>query len=134
MERIWWVKESWSNYYDVHVNKYGIECETSLRFWENNGWINSIDPYAWFQWYFRYWLGIRSLDDERQINRRKWIVSRFKGKLIKMIIDVHARFDDYFISPKIRQILLHWGYELVESVFFVHIKMSYYCFNRQKLL
>ena len=34
----------------------------------------------------------------------------FKGKLIKMI-----RFDDYCISPKIRQILLYWGYELVES-------------------
>ena len=24
-------------------------------------------------------------------------------------------FDDYSISPKIRQILLHWGYELAES-------------------
>ena len=24
-------------------------------------------------------------------------------------------FDDYSISPKIRQILLHWGYELTES-------------------
>ena len=26
------------------VNKYDVECGTSLRFWENNGWINSIDP------------------------------------------------------------------------------------------
>ena len=33
--------------------------------------INSIDPYGWFHWYFRYWLGRRSLDDERQINRWK---------------------------------------------------------------
>ena len=24
-----------SSYYDVNVNKYGIKCETSLRFWEN---------------------------------------------------------------------------------------------------
>ena len=24
---------------------------------ENKGWINEIDPYGWFQWYFRYWLG-----------------------------------------------------------------------------
>ena len=29
-----------SNYYDVSVNKYGVKCETSLRFWENKGWIN----------------------------------------------------------------------------------------------
>ena len=65
--------------------------------------------------YFRYWLGIRSVDDERQINRWKRIVTIFKGKLVKMIRDANGRFDDYSISPKIRQILLHWGYELAES-------------------
>ena len=26
----------------------------SLRFWENKNWINSINHYDWFQWYFRY--------------------------------------------------------------------------------
>ena len=43
-----------SNYSDVSVNKYGVKCGTSLRFWENKGRINSMDPYGWFQWYFRY--------------------------------------------------------------------------------
>ena len=104
-----------SNYDDVSVNKYGVKCGTALRFWENKGWINSIDPYSCFQGYFRYWLGRRSLDDERQISIWKEIVSRFKDKLIKMIKDVNGRFDDYSILPKIRRILLHWGYELVES-------------------
>ena len=46
------------------------------------------------------------------------IVSRFKGKLIKMVRGVNGKFDDYSISPKIRQILLHWGYELTEKDFF----------------
>ena len=43
------------------------------------------------------------------------IVSRFKDKLIKMIKDAKSRFNDHSILPKIRQILLHWGYELTES-------------------
>ena len=103
------------NYYDVSVNKYGVKCGASLRFWENKGWINPIDPYGCFQWYFRYWLGRRSLDDKRQIDRWKNIVTRFKGKLVKMIKDANSKLDDYSISPKTRQILLHWGYELTES-------------------
>ena len=41
-------KYYYSNYYDPSVNKYGVKCGTSLRFWENNGWIHSIDPYGWF--------------------------------------------------------------------------------------
>ena len=63
-----------------------------------------------------------------------------------MIKDVHGRLDYYIISLKIKQTLLHWWCELVESVlllffyffffsfFFGHIKMSYYWFNRQELL
>ena len=58
-----------SDYYDVNVNKYGLKCRTSLKFWENKDWINKIDPYRWLQCHFRYWLGRRSKDDERQINR-----------------------------------------------------------------
>ena len=107
-----------SDYYNVSANKYGVKCRTSLIFWENKGWIHEIDPYGCFQWYFRYWLGRRSEDDERQINRWKKIVSRFRGKLVKMIKDVVSNFDDYSISPKSRQILLHWGYDLTEEYFF----------------
>ena len=94
-----------SDFYDVSLNKYGVEVGTSLRFWEGKGWINAIDPYGWFQWYFRYWKGRRSGDDQRQIGRWKRIVNRSVGNLVRLI----SKGSD---SPKIRQILLHWGYEL----------------------
>ena len=50
----------------------------------------------------------------------KKIVSRFRGKLVKIIKDAGIKYDDYSISPKIRQILLHWGYELSENDFFIN--------------
>ena len=83
---------------------------------DQKNWINEIDPYGWFQWYFRYWLGRRSKDDKRQINRWKKNVSRFRGKLAKMIKNSDSKYDYYSVSPKIRQILLHWGYELKKKI------------------
>ena len=38
-----------SDYYDVSANKYGVKCRASLRFCENKGWINEMDPYSCFQ-------------------------------------------------------------------------------------
>ena len=88
-----WYKNSWkefvhlknidpkfyaSGYYDMNVNKYGLKCGTSLRFWENKGCINKIDLYGWFQLYFRYCLGRRSKDDKRQINRSKKLLVYLK--------------------------------------------------------
>ena len=127
MERIrsvekYYQKYYCSDYYDVSVNKYDVKCGTSLRFWENKGQISEIDPYGWFQWYFRYWLGRKSEGNGRQINKWKKIVSMFRGKLVKMIKDVGSKYDDYSISPKIRQILLRWGYELTEKDFFINSK------------
>ena len=53
------------------------------------------------------------------------IVGRIKGKLIQIIRDTGSKFDNHSISPKIRQILLHWGrgggkggYELTKKDFF----------------
>ena len=34
-----------------------------------------------------------------------------------MIKDVNGRFDEFSISPKIRQTLLDWHYEIVENDF-----------------
>ena len=90
-----WYKNSWkefdqlknidakiyaSDYYGKNLNKYKVKTRIWLRFWENKGWIYRIDLYGWFQSYFRYWLGRRSRDDERQINKWKKNVGRFTGK------------------------------------------------------
>ena len=45
---------------------------------------------------------------DKLINGKK-IVNRFRGKLMKMIKNAGSKYDDYLLSPKIRQILLHWG-------------------------
>ena len=38
------------------------------------------------------------------------VLSSFRGKLVKMIEDAGSKFNEYSISPKIRQVLLHWDY------------------------
>ena len=45
-------------------------------------------------------------------------MSRFIGKLVKLIKDAGSKYEDYSISPNIRLILLNWGYELTEKYFF----------------
>ena len=52
------------------------------------------------------------------MNRWRKISSRFRGKLVKMIKDAGSKYDDYSILAKIRQILLHWDYELTGKDFF----------------
>ena len=93
----------------MNMDKYGLKCGTSLRFWENRGWINKIDPYGWFS----VILGIGQVEDQKMIKDKlingKKIVNRFRGKLMKMIKNAGSKYDDYLLSPKIRQILLHWG-------------------------
>ena len=38
-----------------------------------------------------------------------------------MIKDASSKYDDCSILPKIRQIILHWGYELTEKDFFINL-------------
>lgn len=101
--------------YRKTVNRYGVSCGGSLGMWETSGWISAIDPYGWFQWYCRLFLGRRSSDDARQVDR--WLKGqgpkgRWRLQLMNKIIKSRAKFDDSKVSPVIRQVLLHWAYEL----------------------
>tara|TARA_B100000214_G_scaffold111724_1_gene78899 strand:- start:1390 stop:1917 length:528 start_codon:yes stop_codon:yes gene_type:complete len=107
-----------SSKYDKNINKYKVKCGSSLEDWEKNGWIDKQDPYGWFQWYCRFYRGRRSDDDERQINRWKKLAGpngRFRKRLINMIKKKNTKYNDETVSPVIRQVLLHWGYELKAS-------------------
>ena len=50
-----------------------------------------------------------------------------------MIKDAGSKYDDYSISPKVRQIFLHWDYFFINSKDQC-IKVSHYQFNRQEIL
>lgn len=100
---------------DKSINAYGVTSGTSLKYWESKGWIKSQDPYGWFQWYCRFYQGRRTNDDERQIDRWLGIAGsngRFRKRLINECKKKKKKYNDYDVSPVIRQLLLQWGYEL----------------------
>lgn len=106
--------------YDTSINKHGVEVGTTLEFWEEKGWITEYNPYGWTDWLCGFYLGRRTPDDERQIKR--WMQtagpnSRFRKWLVRQIVEKGTDWDDLSVSPKIRQTLLHWGYELTEKDF-----------------
>lgn len=106
--------------YDNNVNKYKVKCGASLEEWENSGWMNPQDPYGWFQWYCRFYQGRRTEDDERQIGRWQRCCGekgRWKQNLVSKIVKAGAEYDDFKISPVVRQTLLHWAYELTQKDF-----------------
>jgi len=111
-------KKITSSKYDKNINKYKVKCGSSLEDWESKDWIKKQDPYGWFQWYCRFYKGRRSSDDKRQIKR--WLAlagpnGRFRKRLLNMIQNKGANYDDTLISPVIRQTLLHWGYQIKSS-------------------
>jgi len=106
--------------YDVQINKYKVKVGTTLEYWEGANWITKNNPYGWVQWYCDFCMGKRGSDDDRQINR--WVQtagpnSRFRKRLINLINENNSKYNDYTISPKIRQTLQHWGYCLTNKNF-----------------
>ena len=120
----WWnnIPESHlsSSTYNKSINKYNCKVGTTLDFWESKKWITPYNPYGWVHWYCDFYRGRRTADDERQIKRWQGLAGprgRFMRFLVTQIIKRRGKYNDETISPKIRQVLQHWGYRLTKADF-----------------
>jgi hypothetical protein len=91
--------------HDPRLNCFGVSASQPLAVWRKKGWIYHEDPRGWFQWYCRYYLGRRCLDDERQVKRwramRRHVAQVEQGCIPR---DLDCR-------PRQRQALLQWAYD-----------------------
>mmetsp|Transcript_904 Transcript_904/g.1355 ORF Transcript_904/g.1355 Transcript_904/m.1355 type:complete len:245 (+) Transcript_904:76-810(+) len=116
-----------SKRYDPTINKYKVKCGSDLIDWETKGWIKSIDPYGWFQWYCRFYMGRRTSDDVRQVDRGLKCFGpkgRWKINLMNKIGRAGREYDDFSISPVVRQTLQHWGYVLTKEDYENYMRMN----------
>ena len=111
--------------YDKSINKYNKKVGTTLDFWERKKWITTYHPYGWVQWYCDFFQGKRCPDDQRQIDRWCAIVGtkgRFRKWLVTIILKKKGKYNDYSLSPAIRQTLQHWAYVLTKADFDNEVK------------
>ena len=91
--------------HDSELNYFKVNASRPLAEWQEKGWIFPDDPRGWFQWYCRYYMGRRCVDDLRQIGRWR-AVRRHVAQLKK-----NCRRGDLDCRKKQRQALLHWAYD-----------------------
>ena len=107
--------------YQTQVNKYKVKCGQTLEQWENKDWITPHDPYGWFEWYCNFFKGRRiPEEDARQIKRWHSFCGekgRYSQRLKNLVREKKTHPSDPNISPRIRQSLMHWGYELTPHNF-----------------
>jgi hypothetical protein len=90
---------------DASLNFFGVLASQPLAEWRRKGWIAPDDPRGWFQWYCRYHMGRRSLDDERQIGRWR----RMRRHVAQLRANCWPH--DLDCRKRQRQALLQWAYD-----------------------
>ena len=91
--------------HDPKLNYFGVNASQPLSVWRKKGWINPDDPRGWFQWFCRYYMGRRTMDDEKQIKRWK-AIKRHIAQIKK-----NCRKKDLSCRRVQRQAVLHWAYD-----------------------
>ncbi|MBF0485139.1 MAG: hypothetical protein HQL16_01365 [Candidatus Omnitrophica bacterium] len=92
--------------HDADLNCFGVNASLPLSVWMKKAWIHPIDPRGWFQWYCRYYMGRRLIDeDDRQIKRWKAIQRHIAQ------VKRYCKKNDLDCRKKQRQAILHWAYD-----------------------
>ena len=94
-----------SDIHDSNINFFGVNASQPLSVWREKGWIHPDDPRGWFQWYCRYYMGRRHLDDQRQTKRWR----AMKRHVVQ--IENGCLYQDLNCRKKQRQAVLHWAYD-----------------------
>jgi len=91
---------------DCALNFFGVDASQPLSVWQAKGWIHPDDPRGWFQWYCRYYMGRRMIEeDARQIARWKAMRRHVRQ------VEIHCPPGDLSCRRRQRQALLHWAYD-----------------------
>ena len=99
----WFKSAKLSSVPDETVNRFGLKSRLPTSWWREKKLINEQDPRGWFEWYCRFWMGRRTVDDARQVKRWKQI-ARHSAQVKK-----HG-YGDESIRKKQRQTLLQWAW------------------------
>ena len=102
--------------YKPKTNKHKVKSGMPYQYWKEKNWIHEDDPYGWFEWYCKFFMGRRHTDDDRQIRRWQDFCG-VNGRWRKTIYSRIFKTNDWNTSPRIQQSLLHWGYEVNEEDF-----------------
>lgn len=102
--------------YKPRLNKFKVRSGMPYEYWKDMNWMHERDPYGWFEWYCKYSMGIRGEDDQRQIQRWSGVCGP-KGRWRNRIYSKINESNNWNISPRIQQSLLHWGYRVNKKDF-----------------
>ncbi len=104
-------------------NKFKVRSGMPYSYWKEMNWFSQRDPYGWIEWYIKYNMGLRSDDDYRQIKRWQDFCGK-SGRWRKIIYRKIYESNNWNISPRIQQSLLHWGYRVNEEDYHLWCAMT----------